>query len=262
MNLSTTQASEAGTLSNGLGRVGPEPFTWGTLAGIGGASAAVTTISGTLSAAFNWQYPGWVPLALALLIVIVADFSVRRTERAKSLKNPQSWLLWLLNACLVFMTAVGGSRLITANEPQTAAVAQERSASLPADDTSPTPSETVQGAVPGPGESIEQGSSTETPSPGTEAGQVVPQASSAPATSSQTPAVHPAKTTLPRVASSAAPSASASAPKLATKPTATAVSNGVVTATAPTAAKRKATEAPLPKAEMNGFRRLGNISLF
>lgn len=242
MNLSTTQASEAGTLSNGSGRVGPEPFTWGTLAGIGGASAAVTTVSGALSAAFNWQYPGWVPLALALLIVIVADFSVRRTERAKSLKNPQSWLLWLLNACLVFMTAVGGSRLIVANEPQTAAVAQESSASTPVNDTSPAPNETVQGAA---------------PSPGTEAGEVVPQA-----TSSQTPAVHPANTTSPRVASSAAPSASANAPKLATKPTATAVPSRVVTATAPTAAKRKAIEAPLPKPEVNGFRRLGNISLF
>jgi len=237
MNLSTTQASEAGTLSNGSGRVGPEPFTWGTLAGIGGASAAVTTVSGALSAAFNWQYPGWVPLALALLIVIVADFSVRRTERAKSLKNPQSWLLWLLNACLVFMTAVGGSRLIVANESQTAAVAQERSASLPADDTSPAPNEPVPGAGPGPGDSVEQGSSTETASPSTEVGQVVPQAS-------------------------AAPSASANAPKLATKPTATAVSSRVVTATAPTAAKRKAIEAPLPKPEVNGFRRLGNVSLF
>jgi hypothetical protein len=105
------ESSNQSKATNGTSQ--PEPFTWHALSGVSGASMAVTMVCGTLSAAFDWQYPKWVPLALALLVVVVADVSIRRSRRAAEFKNPRQWLLWVLNACLVFITAVGGTRLVT-----------------------------------------------------------------------------------------------------------------------------------------------------
>lgn len=95
---------------------GTAPFTWGGLAGVGGASVAVTTITGSLSAAFQWAYPTWLPFVLSLSLVVLADLSVKHPSREHGRRGLVRPVLWLLNGCLVFTTAVGGSRLIVPPE--------------------------------------------------------------------------------------------------------------------------------------------------
>jgi hypothetical protein len=88
-------------------------FSWGALAGLTGASTAVTVITGTLSAAFSWKYPTWVPFGVAFVIVASADVTLMRDRRAARMNRIRP-VLWLLNTCLVFTTAVGGAHLATA----------------------------------------------------------------------------------------------------------------------------------------------------
>ena len=262
MNPITSEATATATETTLAPSAAPEPFTWGALAGVGGASAAVTTISGTLAAAFDWQYPKWLPLLLALVIVVVADFSVRRKDRAQALKNPLSWLLWTMNACLVFMTAVGGTRLVAGSEP-TASAETGASADIKAS-SAPAPRETEHTVAP-PESAPSSGSSVE-PSVSSAAPAATESAVAPTRSTGTSRPTHALPSPPPHATSVAEPSAhstnaSASPPKpVKEAPPATA------THAAPLDAEKKseqpnATAAPA-KPEAKGFRRLGNISLF
>jgi hypothetical protein len=130
----------------------PQAFTWSALGGISGAAMAVTVVSGTLSTAFDWQYPRWLPLLIALVVVVLADVAPSRERLSAVFRNPFRPVLWGLNACIAFMTAVGGTHLVTgsqANTSETQAAAASV-ASAATSEPAATPHPAVTTAVPSP----------------------------------------------------------------------------------------------------------------
>jgi hypothetical protein len=76
----------------------------------------VSITTGALAQAFEWQYPSWFPLLVAVLIVVLVDIAVQTRTRKRGWFTVDRPVLWLLNSCLVFVTAVGGTRLMTPQE--------------------------------------------------------------------------------------------------------------------------------------------------
>jgi hypothetical protein len=69
-------------------------------------AGAVWTVAGALSHAFQWEYPRYFPFALALIFAVIGDF-VAKNKDALVKRS----ILWFLNGCLIYTTAVGGDEV-------------------------------------------------------------------------------------------------------------------------------------------------------
>ena len=76
-------------------------YTWGSFLSLSVAAGAVWTVAGALSHAFEWEYPRYFPPLLALLFSIAGDFAVKSRD-----PYPKRMLLWVLNGCLIYTTAL------------------------------------------------------------------------------------------------------------------------------------------------------------
>jgi hypothetical protein len=93
-------------------------YTWSTTLSVAGLASALWVMLGALSSAFTWAYPGWVPLLLALALVIVSDVAQQAAKRVAATQPllPRA-LLWFLNSCLVYTTALGGAHAVQPISP-------------------------------------------------------------------------------------------------------------------------------------------------
>jgi len=80
-------------------------FTWGSLATLASASAAVLLVTNTVHKIVGLTSP-LVPFVVALLITIGGAYY------ANVLVGVDSWGLAFLNACLLFCTATGGQEIL------------------------------------------------------------------------------------------------------------------------------------------------------
>lgn len=90
-------------------------YSWSSTLTVAGMASMLWVVLGTVSSAFSWRYPGWFPLVLAFVFVIVGDLSQRASEtpathgvRGVLARVP----LWLVNSCLVYTTALGGAHAV------------------------------------------------------------------------------------------------------------------------------------------------------
>jgi hypothetical protein len=71
-----------------------------TLAVLSGASLAVTVFTNTVHALTKRSSP-WIPFVASVVIVVAVALSTAPA------REPMTWLLALINACLLFCTAAG-----------------------------------------------------------------------------------------------------------------------------------------------------------
>lgn len=101
-------------------------YTWSSTLTVAGMASMLWVVLGTLSSAFSWRYPGWFPLLLALVLVVTGDLVQQSSAKGKREKGP-GWLarspLWMVNACLVYTTTLGGAHAVL---PSTQAQTEDR----------------------------------------------------------------------------------------------------------------------------------------
>ena len=90
------------------------------LAVLSGASLAVTVITNTMHTLLKRSSP-WIPFVASLVIVAAVTLATAQTF------GPMTWLLALINACLLFCTAAGIQGVIGQVVPPTAAAHWARS---------------------------------------------------------------------------------------------------------------------------------------
>lgn len=90
-------------------------YSWSSTLTVAGMASMLWVVLGTVSSAFSWRYPGWFPLVLAFVFVLVGDLTQRASEAA-STNSARSVLvrapLWVVNSCLVYTTALGGAHAV------------------------------------------------------------------------------------------------------------------------------------------------------
>ena len=85
-------------------------YTWSTTLSVAGLASMLWVTLGTVSSAFAWVYPGWVALLFAVVLVVVSDIAQHAAKRSEA-SQPllPRMLLWFVNSCLVYTTALGGT---------------------------------------------------------------------------------------------------------------------------------------------------------
>ena len=85
--------------------MGQSLYTLDTLASTGGAAGVVLVVSNTVQRAFNYN-PKWFALVLAELVALLGTYGATGTAHV-----PTDAAVAVLNGCLIYCTAVGGSSL-------------------------------------------------------------------------------------------------------------------------------------------------------
>jgi len=90
-------------------------YTYSSFATLASATAIVTTVVTAVSGAFSWEYPGWFPLAVAVVVSFIGDLAVHKSSvfelKAYLVRLP----VWALNGCLIYTMAVGSASLAVGN---------------------------------------------------------------------------------------------------------------------------------------------------
>lgn len=126
-------------------------YTWGSTLTVAGMASMLWVVLGTVSSAFSWRYPGWFPLLLAFVFVIVGDFAQRTAAQAEPAASQlfARVPLWAVNACLVYTTTLGGAHAVQ-EPPQKQVEERVEQAVEQAQSAAPAASPTVTPPVPSP----------------------------------------------------------------------------------------------------------------
>jgi hypothetical protein len=81
-----------------------ELFTASSFVNLAGASAGVFVVCGALQAALNFN-PRWLALVMSEIVAVFGMYE------AHSAAVPSDYFIAVLNGCLIYCTAVGGSTL-------------------------------------------------------------------------------------------------------------------------------------------------------
>ena len=93
-------------------------LTQSTILTAAGSTVAVWAVGNALRVGFRVNVP-WIPLLLSLVLSFAIAY------KSEALTDPLSWLLALVNGCIIFLAATGVQQTATAEGPKPQGVQQE-----------------------------------------------------------------------------------------------------------------------------------------